>query len=339
MNILVTGGAGFLGSHTSVELLAHNHSVVVIDNLSNSVVKAVKRVEEISGKSVQFYEGDLRDESLLRDVFTKNHIDAVIHFAGLKAVGESVEKPLLYYQNNLDSTLSLCKVMHEQGVKKLIFSSTATVYSPTNPLPWREDGVTGLGIPHPYGRTKYMIEEILRDLTVADPSWEIITLRYFNPIGAHPSGKIGEDPHDIPNNLMPYVSQVAVGKRDTVRVFGNDYDTPDGTGVRDYIHVVDLAKGHVAALEHLQPAQGMRVYNLGAGKGASVLEVIHAFSHAASKEIPYEIVARRPGDLATYYADVSKAERELNWKVEQSLEDACRDSWRWQSQNPNGYRD
>ena len=336
MNVLVTGGAGYIGSHTIVELIAAGHNVIVVDNLCNSSREALERVEKITGKQVAFYEIDLQDSTRLHSVFDDTHIGAVIHFAGLKSVGESVREPLLYYRNNLDSTLSLCEVMQEKGVKKLIFSSSATVYGTPDELPLKETSRTGVGITNPYGQTKFMIEQILRDVVVSDPKWQIFLLRYFNPIGAHPSGLIGEDPNGIPNNLLPYVSQVAAGKRDKVSVFGNDYDTPDGTGIRDYIHVTDLAAGHVAALNHLQP--GIGVYNLGTGKGASVLEVIRAFENACGKNIPYEIAARRPGDVASCYADCSKAVKELGWHAEKTLDDACCDAWRWQSHNPNGYK-
>lgn len=335
MKILVTGGAGYIGSHTTVELLNSGYEVTVVDNLSNSSRESLKRVEKITSKEVDFYELDVCNKKALDRVFTSNKFDAVIHFAGLKAVGESVKKPLSYYRNNIDSTLTLCEVMQDHNVKSLVFSSSATVYSPSNKLPWTEDSTTGLGITNPYGQTKHMIEQILRDLSNSDPEWKISNLRYFNPIGAHESGLIGEDPNDIPNNLLPYVSQVAIGKLPHINVFGDDYDTPDGTGVRDYIHVVDLAHGHVSALEHLK--SGTTAYNLGSGKGASVLEIINAFSKASNKDIPYKIVERRPGDIGEFYADPSKANRELNWKVEKTILQACVDTWRWQSQNPNGF--
>lgn len=337
MKILVTGGAGYIGTHTIIELINHGHSAVIVDNFSNSNPEAIKRLQEITGQEIPFYEGDVCDTTFLRNVFDKHQFDAVIHFAGLKAVGESVAKPLLYYRNNIDSSLSLCEVMQERGVKKLIFSSSATVYGDPEELPLKETSRTGQGITNPYGWTKYMIEQILQGVATADPSWQITALRYFNPIGAHESGKIGEDPNDIPNNLFPYVAQVAVGRREKLSVFGGDYDTPDGTGVRDYIHVVDLAKGHVAALEHMDVSKGVEVYNLGTGKGVSVLEVVHTFEKTSGKHIPYDIVARRPGDVASCYADVSKAADVLNWHTVNSLEDACADSWRWQSQNPEGY--
>jgi len=334
-HILVTGGAGYIGSHTTLELLEKGYHVTVVDNLSNSSQESLRRVEKITGKSVDFHQLDLCDKTSLEKIFAKQSFDAVIHFAGLKAVGESVAEPLKYYQNNLDSTLTLCEVMQAHNVKQLIFSSSATVYGTVETLPLQETSRVGVGITNPYGRTKFMIEEILRDLSTADPSWQITILRYFNPIGAHESGLIGEDPDGIPNNLLPYISQVAVGKLDKVRVFGNDYDTPDGTGIRDYIHVVDLAQGHVAALEHAKP--GVATYNLGTGKGVSVFELLHAFERAANKTIPYEVVARRPGDIASCYADASLAKKELGWQAQKTLEQACEDAWRWQSNNPSGY--
>ena len=337
MNVLVTGGAGYIGSHTVIELLGAKHEVIIVDNFSNSSPEVLNRIATITGQKPRFYEGDVQDRKILNKIFQDNHIDAVINFAGLKAVGVSVKEPLAYYRNNIDCTLSLLEVMKENGVKKLIFSSSATVYSQSEKLPWTEASQVGVGITNPYGRTKYMIEEILSDLAASDSQWEITSLRYFNPIGAHASGLIGEDPKDIPNNLLPYISQVAVGKLDKLKVFGNDYDTPDGTGVRDYIHVVDLAKGHVVALEQFKASDKIEVYNLGTGKGASVLEVIHAYEKACGKTIPYEIVKRRGGDIAIYYADVSKAKAELKWQAYKTLEEACVDSWRWQSQNPDGY--
>ncbi len=337
MNILITGGTGYIGSHTAIELCAHNYGVVIVDNLTNSSPVVMERLCEITGQDIPLYEGDVQDRDLLRKIFSEHAIDAVIHFAGFKAVGESVRLPLQYYGNNIGSTLALCEVMQEAGVTQLIFSSSATVYGDAE-APYRETSRTGVGITNPYGQTKYMIEQILSDLAKADPSWTITTLRYFNPVGAHESGKIGEDPHDTPNNLMPYVAQVAVGKLQQLRVFGGDYDTPDGTGVRDYIHVVDLARGHVAALDHMKPSGGLTVYNLGTGKGVSVLELVHAFEQASGKTVPYEVVERRAGDLPVSYADVTKAQRELGWRAEKTIEDACRDSWRWQSLNPDGYR-
>lgn len=334
--ILITGGAGYIGSHTVVELINDGYDVVVLDNLANSSQEALRRAEEITGKQIPFYEVDCADKAALGKIFDEHEIDAVIHFAGHKAVGESVQKPLLYYRNNLDSTLALCEIMEERGVRQLIFSSSATVYGTPQELPLREDSPKGQ-ITNPYGHTKSMIEQILGDLAKAKPDFQITALRYFNPIGAHKSGKIGENPNGTPNNLLPYICQVAVGKRDKVRVFGDDYNTPDGTGVRDYIHVVDLARGHVAALKN-PPAPGeMAVYNLGTGKGVSVLELITAFESASGQKIPYEITERRPGDIDSSYADPTKANRELNWKTTLSTEDACRDAWRWQSQNPNGY--
>lgn len=336
MRILVTGGAGFIGSHTIVELFAAGHEVVVVDNLCNSSEEALTRVSTITGQSLPFYKLDVADKTSLNKVFAKHKIDAVIHFAGLKSVGESISQPLNYYRNNIDSTLSLCEVMEDFGVKHLIFSSSATVYGDPDKLPLDESSRTGTGITNPYGQTKYMIEQMLQDLAVADPSWKITLLRYFNPVGAHKSGLIGEDPNGPPNNLLPFVTQVAVGKREKVSVFGNDYDTVDGTGVRDYIHVVDLAQGHLAALHH-PPKSGTVVYNLGTGNGTSVLEMIHAMEKAAGKTIPYEIVVRRPGDLGSCYANPAKAERELGWKAKKTLADICNDAWRWQSSNPQGY--
>jgi UDP-glucose 4-epimerase len=335
MNILVTGGAGYIGSHTIIELINSGHGVVAVDNLSNSSSESLRRVEKITGVKIPFYEVDLRNIAELEKVFAGNSFDAVIHFAGLKAVGESVAKPLQYYSNNIDSTLVLLDVMQKHNVKKIVFSSSATVYGNPEELPLTEESRTGVGITNPYGQTKFMIEQILRDLSIADSSMEITLLRYFNPVGAHSSGLIGEDPNGIPNNLLPYVAQVAVGKLKKVNVFGNDYDTPDGTGVRDYIHVVDLAKGHVAALNHSMP--GVSTFNLGTGRGVSVLELIAAFSVAAGKDIPYQIVDRRVGDIASCYADPKKANDELDWVAEKSIEEACVDSWRWQSNNPNGY--
>ena len=336
--ILVTCGAGYIGSHTCVELLNAGYEVVVADNLYNSSEKALERVEQITGKELKFYEVDLKDEEAVRTIFQNEKIDAVIHFAGYKAVGESVAKPLEYYENNLVSTLNLCKVMREFNCKNLIFSSSATVdgFQPVMPI---TEALPKQPASNPYGWTKWMIEEILKDLHTADPTWNVILLRYFNPIGAHESGLIGEDPKGIPNNLVPYVAQVAVGKREYVHVYGNDYNTPDGTGVRDYIHVVDLAKGHLAALDKFMENPGVAIYNLGTGKGYSVLDVIHAYEKACGHEIPYKIEARRPGDLDTTYSDPSKAERELGWKAQLGIDEMCRDSYRWQSQNPNGYQD
>ena len=332
---LVTGGAGYIGSHTLIELINNNFEVVVIDNLANSSRESLRRVEQITGHEIPFIEADVRDQSVLDDIFTTYSIDSVIHFAGLKAVGESVAKPLEYYDNNLVSTLALLEAMRKHSVKQLVFSSSATVYGSPSELPLRETSTVGVGLTNPYGKTKYMIEQIIQDYCAADPAFEATILRYFNPIGAHKSGQIGEDPNGIPNNLLPYVAQVAVGKLQSVGVFGDDYDTPDGTGVRDYIHVVDLARGHVAALQHMKA--GANVYNLGTGSGTSVLEIIKAFSKACGRDLPYEIKPRRAGDIAACYADCSKAERELGWRAELSIEQACADSWRWQSQNPNGF--
>ena len=335
MAVLVTGGAGYIGSHTCVELLNAGKEVVVIDNLCNSCEEALERVKKITGKELTFYQADLLDRKAVEEVFEKEKIESVIHFAGLKAVGESVQKPLEYYYNNITGTLVLCDVMRKYGVKKLVFSSSATVYGSPKTVPIKED--FPLSVTNPYGRTKLMLEDIFRDFYVADPEWNIILLRYFNPIGAHKSGLIGEDPKGIPNNLTPYITQVAVGKLKEVGVFGNDYNTPDGTGVRDYIHVVDLAIGHVKALKKLEEEPKVRTYNLGTGQGYSVLEVIKAFSKACGKDIPYVLKPRRAGDIATCYADASLAEKELGWKAERKLDEMFEDSWRWQSQNPNGY--
>lgn len=335
MKVLVTGGAGYIGSHTVLELLEHNHDVIVVDSLANSSRESLGRVEELTQKTIPFYQLDLCDKQALAQVFEEHTFDAVIHFAGLKAVGESVEKPLLYYQNNLESTFVLCEVMSKHNVRQLVFSSSATVYGDPVTVPITEN--FPIHATNPYGHTKVMIEQLLTDLAAAQTGWQISLLRYFNPIGAHPSGKIGEDPDGPPNNLVPYIAQVAVGKRERLRVFGNDYDTPDGTGVRDYIHVVDLAKGHAAALNQLPAMNTAEAYNLGCGKGYSVLEVIKAFEKASGKEIPYEIVDRRPGDIATCYADPERAAAKLKWHAKLSLEQACKDAWRWQSDNPNGY--
>ena len=328
MKVLVTGGAGYIGSHTCVELLNGGYGVVVVDNLCNSNPESLNRVRELTGKEVKFYEGDVRDEALLRKIFAENAIDCVIHFAGLKAVGESVEQPWRYYDNNLNSTLVLTKVMAEAGVKKIIFSSSATVYSGDNEMPLRENSRTG-NCTNPYGWTKYMTEQILSGMAYADPQWSIVLLRYFNPIG--------EDPRGIPNNLMPYITQVAVGRREKLSVFGNDYDTHDGTGVRDYIHVVDLAKGHVAAVNYAAKNAGCEVFNLGTGTGYSVLDMVKAFVQANGVDVPYQIAQRRPGDLAVCYADPAKSAEGLGWKAEKTLVDMCRDSWNWQKNNPNGY--
>lgn len=336
MNVFVTGGAGYIGSHTVLELLQAGHEVIAIDNLSNSSIDAIKRVEQITGKNITFYQNDLLDKRAVQQIFNDHNIDSVIHFAGYKAVGESVSKPLMYYNNNITSTLVLCDVMNEHGVRNLVFSSSATVYGDPESVPIRED--FPLSATNPYGRTKLFIEYILKDLFVSDSSWNVSLLRYFNPVGAHQSGLIGEDPNDIPNNLLPYISQVAVGKLEQLSVFGGDYPTDDGTGVRDYIHVVDLAIGHLKALEKLESDPGLMVHNLGTGKGSSVLDMIKAFEKASGKEVPYRITDRRPGDIAECYADPGKAEKELNWKAERNIIQMCEDTWRWQSQNPNGYK-
>ena len=336
MKVLVTGGAGYIGSHTCVELIEAGHEPVVIDNLCNSNPESLNRVKMITGKEVPFYEGDVRNEVLLNTIFSEHDIQCVIHFAGLKAVGESVAKPLEYYENNLCSTMTLCRVMSKLGVKRIVFSSSATVYSGDNEMPLRETSKTG-NCTNPYGWTKYMGEQILRDLTVADPEWSVVLLRYFNPVGAHASGLIGEHPNGIPNNLMPFISQTAIGKRHHLSVFGNDYDTHDGTGVRDYIHVVDLAKGHVAAIAHLMKTPGESVFNLGTGTGYSVLDMVKAFETANGIPVPYEIAPRRPGDLATCYADPAKSAEVLGWKATKDQTDMCRDTWNWQSKNPNGF--
>ncbi len=335
MAILVTGGAGYIGSHTCVELLNDGYEVVVLDNLSNSSEKSLERVQEITGKSLKFYKADLLDRAAIEDLFERESIDAVIHFAGLKAVGESVAKPLAYYTNNITGTLILCDVMRKHGVKDMVFSSSATVYGNPKTVPIKED--FPLSVTNPYGRTKLMLEDIFRDFYVADKDWNIILLRYFNPIGAHKSGRIGENPKDIPNNLVPYITQVAVGKLDCLSVYGNDYDTPDGTGVRDYIHVVDLAQGHVKAIEKLKEKPGVLAYNLGTGKGYSVLDMVKSFENECGREIKYAIKPRRPGDIATCYADATKAKEELGWVATRGLEEMCEDSWRWQKNNPNGY--
>ena len=336
MNVLVTGGAGYIGSHTCVELLNLGYGVVVIDNLCNSNPESLNRVQQLTGKSLKFYEGDVRDEALLEKIFAENTIDCVIHFAGLKAVGESVAIPWRYYDNNLNSTLVLTKVMEKVGMKRIIFSSSATVYTADNEMPLRENSRTG-NCTNPYGWTKYMTEQILSGMANADKAWSICLLRYFNPIGAHESGRIGEDPRGIPNNLMPYITQVAVGRREKLSVFGNDYDTPDGTGVRDYIHVVDLAKGHVAAVEYVTKHTGCEVFNLGTGSGYSVLDMVKTFTEVNGVKVPYEITDRRPGDIATCYADPAKSAELLGWKAKKSLADMCRDSWNWQKNNPQGY--
>jgi len=333
--ILVTGGAGYIGTHTCIELLQAGYQVVVFDNLSNSKPVALKRVRDITGKDLEFVKGDIRDREALDNLFRGHPIEAVIHFAGLKAVGESVQKPLEYYENNVSGTVTLLQAMRDAGVKNIVFSSSATVYGDPASLPIRED--FPLSATNPYGRSKLIVEDILRDLHVADDSWNIGILRYFNPVGAHHSGRIGEDPNDIPNNLMPFVSQVAVGKLPELSVFGNDYPTHDGTGVRDYIHVVDLAKGHIKALQKLEQSPGCVTYNLGTGTGYSVLDMVKAFEKASGKTVAYRIAPRRPGDIAACYADPELARRELGWEAEYGVEAMCQDSWRWQSSNPDGY--
>jgi len=335
MNILVTGGAGYIGSHTCVELLNNGYNVIVVDNFSNSKPEVLKRIKEITGKNFIFYETDILDKNGLDIIFQENDINAVIHFAALKAVEESVRIPIKYYHNNITGTIVLCEVMEKYNVKKIVFSSSATVYGKPESVPIRED--FPLNPVNPYGRTKLMIEEILKDIYISDNDWSIAILRYFNPIGAHESGKIGEDPNGIPNNLMPYITQVAIGKREKLFIYGNDYDTHDGTGVRDYIHVVDLAKGHLKALEKIMVSNGVNIFNLGTGTGYSVLDVVLTFETVTGKKIPYQITNRRPGDVDKCYADPSKAYMELDWKAEKNLEDMCRDSWNWQKNNPNGY--
>ncbi|GAB6256317.1 UDP-glucose 4-epimerase GalE [Peribacillus sp. N1] len=337
MAILVTGGAGYIGSHTCVELLIAGYEIIVVDNLSNSNINVLNRIRELTKKDFKFYEVDLIDKSSLEDVFIENSIEAVIHFAGLKAVGESVKIPLHYYHNNITGTLILCELMEKYDIKKLVFSSSATVYGVPINVPISEDFL--LSATNPYGRTKLMIEEILRDLYIPNRDWDIVILRYFNPIGAHPSGRIGEDPNGLPNNLMPYITQVGIGKLKELSVFGNDYPTSDGTGVRDYIHVVDLALGHLKALEKVMSTSGIDAYNLGTGRGYSVLEVIEAFEKASGKKVPYTVVERRPGDIAICYADVTKAKKELGWAATRAIGDMCVDSWHWQIKNPNGYED
>ena len=336
MNVLLTGGAGYIGSHTAVECLEAGHEVLVFDNLSNSSVKSLDRVAKIAGRPVRFVEGDIRDRGALRELFAQHAIDAVVHFAGLKAVGESVEKPLLYYDNNIAGSIALFEVMAEAGVKSVVFSSSATVYGDPATVPITED--FPLSATNPYGWSKLFIETMLRDIARADEGWSIALLRYFNPVGAHESGLIGEDPRGIPNNLMPYVAQVAVGRRPHLNVFGGDYPTPDGTGVRDYIHVVDLARGHVAALNRLHhKAGGVHTWNLGTGQGVSVLDMVRAFEAASGKKVPYEIVARRAGDVAQCWADPARAAQDLGWRAIHDLPRMCADAWRWQSNNPDGY--
>ena len=333
--VLVTGGAGFIGSHTSVELLNAGYDIIILDNFVNSKPESLKRIKELTGKDFKFYQADIRDEEAMTKVFAENKIDAVIHFAGLKSVPQSVKEPLNYYDNNIAGTVCLCRVMDKAGCKKLVFSSSATVYGSKNPSPLREDMPTG-GTTNPYGTTKYFIEQILQDLCVSDSEWGVSILRYFNPIGAHKSGRIGEDPNGIPGNLMPYITQVAIGKLECLNVCGNDYPTPDGTGVRDYIHVVDLALGHIKALDRLLKVKGCEVYNLGTGKGYSVLDVVKAFEKASGLKINYRIAPRRAGDVACCYADATKAKEVLGWQAQYDIDDMCADSWRWQSQNPNG---
>ena len=336
MKILLTGGAGFIATHTCVELMAAGHDVVVVDNYVNSQPEALRRVEEIAGRPVKAYEADVCDRAAMDKIFSENRFDAVIHFAGLKAVGESVHKPLEYYRNNLDSTLTLCETMRRHGCKRIVFSSSATVYGVPDEVPLRED-MFCKGCTNPYGWTKFMIEEILKGACRADPALSVVLLRYFNPIGAHESGLIGENPNGIPNNLMPYITQVAIGRRERLTIFGDDYDTPDGTGVRDYIHVVDLAEGHLCAIRYAQAHTGCEVFNLGTGRGVSVLEMVHTFSEVNNVPVPYVIGPRRAGDLATVYADPAKAKQILGWEAKKTLADMCRDSWRWQTRNPSGY--
>ena len=339
MSILVTGGAGYIGSHTCVELLNAGYEITVVDNLYNSSPKSLDRVKELTGKDFKFYECDIRDTDGMDKIFKENKIDAVIHFAGLKAVGESCEKPLEYYDNNIGGTLKLCEVMRNNNCKNIVFSSSATVYGMNNISPLKETMKTG-GTTNPYGTTKYMIEIILEDLWKADSEWNVTLLRYFNPIGAHKSGRIGENPNGIPNNLMPYITQVAIGKREFLSVYGDDYDTHDGTGVRDYIHVVDLAEGHVKAVDNiLEGNKGVQVFNLGTGVGYSVLDIVKAFNKAYGKELPYKIAPRRAGDIATCYSDPTKAKEVLGWTAKRGIEEMCEDSWRWQSNNPNGFDD
>ncbi|MBO5859067.1 MAG: UDP-glucose 4-epimerase GalE [Clostridia bacterium] len=336
MSILVTGGAGFIGSHTVVELINAGYEPIILDNLCNSKSESVNRIKEITGKDVRFYECDIRDREGLDKIFAENSIEAVIHFAGLKAVGESCEKPLEYYDNNIGGTVILCEAMKAAGCKKIVFSSSATVYGSENPSPLREDMPEGKTT-NPYGTTKLYIERILKDLYASDNEWSVCLLRYFNPIGAHKSGRIGEDPNGIPNNLVPYIAQVAIGRREFLSVFGADYDTPDGTGVRDYIHVVDLALGHIKAVEKVLAEKSCSTYNLGTGTGYSVLDVVKAFEKASGKTVAYKLVDRRPGDIATCFSDPSKAKAELGWEATRGIDEMCEDSWRWQSMNPNGF--
>lgn len=336
MDVLITGGMGYIGSHTCVQMIAAGMTPIMIDNLCNAKAEVLNRIEALTGVRPAFYQGDIRDEAFLGSVFAKHDVQAVIHFAGLKAVGESVSKPIEYYDNNVNGTLVLVRSMRKAGVKSLVFSSSATVYGDPQIVPITETSPTG-ATTNPYGRSKYMVEQCLADLVVAEPEWSITLLRYFNPVGAHPSGTMGEDPQGIPNNLMPFIAQVAVGRREKLAVFGNDYATPDGTGVRDYIHVMDLADGHIAALQAVGTQAGLHIYNLGTGKGSSVLDMVNAFSQACGKAVPYEICPRRPGDIAECWASTEKAQRELGWQAKLSLADMTADTWRWQSNNPQGY--
>lgn len=336
MDVLITGGMGYIGSHTCVQMIAAGMTPIMVDNLCNAKAEVLNRIEALTGVRPVFYQGDIRDEAFLDSVFAKHDVQAVIHFAGLKAVGESVSKPIEYYDNNVNGTLVLVRSMRKAGVKSLVFSSSATVYGDPQTVPITETSPTG-ATTNPYGRSKYMVEQCLADLVVAEPEWSITLLRYFNPVGAHPSGTMGEDPQGIPNNLMPFIAQVAVGRREKLAVFGNDYATPDGTGVRDYIHVMDLADGHIAALQAVGTQAGLHIYNLGTGKGSSVLDMVNAFSQACGKAVPYEICPRRPGDIAECWASTEKAQRELGWQAKLSLADMTADTWRWQSNNPQGY--
>ncbi|MCG6257154.1 UDP-glucose 4-epimerase GalE [Vibrio furnissii] len=336
MEILITGGMGYIGSHTCVQMIAAGLTPIMVDNLCNAKTEVLNRIEALTGVRPAFYQGDIRDEAFLDSVFAQHHVQAVIHFAGLKAVGESVSKPIEYYDNNVNGTLVLVRSIHKAGVKSLVFSSSATVYGDPQSVPITETSPTG-ATTNPYGRSKYMVEQCLSDLVVAEPEWSITLLRYFNPVGAHPSGTMGEDPQGIPNNLMPFIAQVAVGRREKLAVFGNDYPTPDGTGVRDYVHVMDLADGHIAALQAVGEKAGLHIYNLGTGKGSSVLDMVHAFSDACGKPIAYDICPRRPGDIAECWASTEKAQRELGWQAKRSLADMTADTWRWQSHNPLGY--
>ncbi|MBY8245746.1 UDP-glucose 4-epimerase GalE [Vibrio fluvialis] len=336
MDVLITGGMGYIGSHTCVQMIAAGMTPIMVDNLCNAKAEVLNRIEALTGVRPAFYQGDIRDEAFLDSVFSKHDVQAVIHFAGLKAVGESVSKPIEYYDNNVNGTLVLVRSMRKAGVKSLVFSSSATVYGDPQTVPITETSPTG-ATTNPYGRSKYMVEQCLADLVVAEPEWSITLLRYFNPVGAHPSGTMGEDPQGIPNNLMPFIAQVAVGRREKLAVFGNDCATPDGTGIRDYIHVMDLADGHIAALQAVGTQAGLHIYNLGTGKGSSVLDVVNAFSQACGKAVPYEICPRRPGDIAECWASTEKAQRELGWQAKLSLADMTADTWRWQSNNPQGY--